>query len=258
MRSEPAPEHLEPAAPRPDPTPSILPLAVDGVGLDLPGRTAVLDNVTFRLDGGGIRAVLGPNGAGKTLLLKVCHGLIEPTRGTVRWSTATARQVRRRQAMVLQRPVLLRRSVSANVDYALRLLGLPAVARAERVREALVLARLEHVMDRPARSLSGGEQQRAALARAWAMRPEVLFLDEPSTHLDPAATRAVEDVIRGIRAAGTTIVMTTHDLGQARRLADHVLFLNHGRLLERQSSQSFFAQPRTPEARAFLHGDLLD
>jgi tungstate transport system ATP-binding protein len=237
--------------------PRILPLAVTGLGLDLPGRAAALDEVSFTLDSDGICVVLGPNGAGKTLLLKTCHGLIQPTRGTVRWSARGTNGVQRQQAMVLQRPVLLRRSVRANVDYALRLRGVPAAERMARVRETLALARLEHKADLPARALSGGEQQRVALARAWATRPQVLFLDEPSTHLDPVSARAVEDVIAGIRAAGTTIVMTTHDLPQARRLADRILFLHHGRLLEQQSAATFFRAPRSGEARAFLRGELL-
>lgn len=235
---------------------SILPLVVMGLGLDLPGRGAVLESVSFALERGGICVVLGPNGAGKSVLLKVCHGLMRPSRGTLRWSGGS-NGILRRQAMVLQRPVLLRRSVRANVDYALRLRGMGPADRAARVQEALALARLEHVADRPARALSGGEQQRVALARAWATRPEVLFLDEPSTHLDPVAARAVEEVIAGIRAAGTTIVMTTHDLAQARRLADHILFLHHGRLLDQQTATEFFRHPRSEEAAAFLRGELL-
>ena len=237
--------------------PRILPLAVVNLDLDLPGRAAVLDNVTFTLESGGICMVLGPNGAGKTLLLKICHGLLLPTRGAVRWSGAGPNGVQRQQAMVLQRPVLLRRSVRQNIDYALRLRGLQAIERGVRVAQALALARLEHTTDRPARALSGGEQQRVALARAWATRPEVLFLDEPSTHLDPVSARAVEEVIEGICAAGTTIVMTTHDLAQARRLADRILFLHRGQLLEQQPARDFFRQPQCAEAKAFLQGELL-
>lgn len=260
MRNEPAPDEswYAPVSHGPGSADTrILPLSVEHLGLDLPGRPRVLDDVNFSLDGGGICVVLGPNGAGKTLLLKICHGLIAPSRGHLRWSGRAANGVQRQQSMVLQRPVLLRRSVRENLDYALRLRGLAATERAERVRESLALARLDHVAARPARALSGGEQQRVALARAWATRPEVLFLDEPSTHLDPVAARAVEEVIGGIRAAGTTIVMTTHDLGQARRLADRILFLNRGRLLEQQPAHAFFAQPHSAETRAFLHGDLL-
>ena len=235
----------------------ILPLDVESLGLDLPGRAGVLDNITFTLESGGICVVLGPNGAGKTLLLKICHGLVRPTRGSLRWSGTGPNGVLRQQAMVLQRPVLLRRSVRENIDYALRLRDVDATERPRRVDEALELARLDHVARRPARALSGGEQQRVALARAWASRPEVLFLDEPSTHLDPVAARAVEEMITGICAGGTTIVMTTHDLAQAHRLANRILFLHRGELLEQQAAGGFFAQPQCPEARAFLRGELL-
>lgn len=235
----------------------ILPLALQHVGLDLPGRAGVLDDVTFTLERGGICVVLGPNGAGKTLLLKICHGLLRPTRGTVLWARNGTNGVQRRQAMVLQRPVLLRRTVRENVDYALRLHGVDAAERVRRVNDALTLARLNHVAPRPARALSGGEQQRVALARAWATQPEVLFLDEPSTHLDPVSARAVEEIITGIRAAGTTLVMTTHDLAQAHRLADRILFLSSGRLLEEQPVADFFHQPCSQEARAFLRGELI-
>lgn len=129
--------------------------------------------------------------------------------------------------------------------------------RAERVEWVLERTGLTALAHRPARRLSSGEQQRLALARAWATAPEVLFLDEPTANLDPTASRAVEELIQAIHQSGTKIVMTTHDLGQARRLADEILFLYRGRLLERSDAPSFFAGPRTAEARAFLDGELL-
>lgn len=159
--------------------------------------------------------------------------------------------------MVFQRPVLLRRSVAANIAYALRLHGVARTERANWIRQALEMAGLASLADRNAWVLSGGEQQRLALARAWALRPEVLFLDEPTANLDPAAARAVEEIITLFRGSGTKIVMTTHDLGQARRLADEVLFLHHGRLLERRPTMEFFEQPQTSEAQAFIRGELL-
>jgi tungstate transport system ATP-binding protein len=159
--------------------------------------------------------------------------------------------------MVFQRPVMLRRSVLANAAYPLKLAGLPRAERLQRARAALERVGLEALAGRPARRLSGGEQQRLALARASALDPEVLFLDEPCASLDPAATRAVEDIVLGIAARGTKVVMTTHDLGQARRLAGEVLFLHRGRLLERAPAADFFAGPRAPEAAAFLRGELV-
>jgi tungstate transport system ATP-binding protein len=159
--------------------------------------------------------------------------------------------------MVFQRPVLLRRSVLANIDYALAIRRLPRGLRATRAQEALQLTGLTALAERQATVLSGGEQQRVALARAWALDPEVLFLDEPTANLDPAAKRAVEDAIAGIARAGTKIVMTTHDLGQARRLADEIIFLHNGKVLEQRPAADFFATPEHEAARAFLCGDLL-
>ncbi len=243
------------AAPQ-EAAPSILPLRFEGVGLDLAGA-ARLDGLDFELGAGGCSVILGPNGAGKSLTLHVAHGLVRPSRGRVRWLGARADEAPAHQAMLLQRPVLLRRRVAANLDYALRLRGLAREARAERVARTLEAAGLADLAARPARALSIGQRQRVALARAWAVEPEVLWLDEPASALDPASTRALEELIRGIRATGTKIVMTTHDLGQARRLADEVLFLHRGRLLEQTPAEGFFDRPETPEAQAFLKGDLL-
>jgi len=232
-----------------------LPLQVRGLAYEA-GGSLLLDGIDFELQPGPRAVVLGPNGAGKSLLLRLCHGLLEPSRGEVAWACPPG-EARRRQAMVFQRPVLLRRSAAANVAYALAVRGMPRRERAPRVAESLRIAGLEHVAGRPARVLSGGEQQRLALARAWALRPEVLLLDEPTSSLDPAATRAVEEVLDAFHEAGTKLVLTTHDLGQARRLADEILFLHRGRLLERAAADDFFAGPENREARAFLEGRLL-
>jgi tungstate transport system ATP-binding protein len=219
------------------------------------GRT-ILDRVSAQIDGGARTVILGANGAGKSVLMRICHGLLQPTAGTVQWSEAEARGRPRRQAMVFQRPVMLRRSALANVEYALKAAG---IARAERSAGALLAVEQVGVVplaERPARVLSGGEQQRLALARAWALRPEVLFLDEPTANLDPSATREVEAIIGAIHRAGAKIVMTTHNLGQARRLGDEVLFLHQGRLAERSPVERFFSQPASAEAQAFIKGEL--
>jgi len=158
---------------------------------------------------------------------------------------------------VFQRPVLLRRSVAANLDYPLALKGLGRAERRDMVARTMGRFGLTPLADRPARLLSGGEQQRLALARAWAMRPQVLFLDEPTSALDPSATRIIEEMIHGFAAEGITIVMSTHDLGQARRLAQDVAFLHCGRLMEHRPASDFFAAPQAAPARAFLAGDLI-
>jgi tungstate transport system ATP-binding protein len=237
----------------------ILPLVLEDVSLRAPGADRwLVEGVSGEL-GAGVRTVLlGPNGAGKTVTLRLCHGLLAPTRGRVRWcGPGAAANAARRQAMVFQRPVLLRRSVAANLAWPLRLRGVPTAERRARVAEALEATGLAARAHHAARRLSVGEQQRVALARAWVLRPEVLFLDEPTAALDPGATGALEGFVGAIAAAGTKVVLTTHDLGQARRLADEVWFLHRGHLLERTPAAAFFERPASPEARAFLKGDLL-
>ena len=233
---------------------SILPLRIEDLSLRL-HRRQLLGPLSLTLGAGPRSIILGPNGAGKTLLLRICHGLLRPTRGKIAWQ-APAAAARERQAMVFQRPVLLRRSVAANVDFALKLRRVTDSERPGRVAAALDATGLAPLSRQPARSLSGGEQQRLALARAWAVQPEVLFLDEPTASLDPSSARAVENIIASIHRAGTKIIMTTHDLALARRLADEIVFLHQGRLLDHQPAGAFFGFPATEEARAFLAGTL--
>jgi tungstate transport system ATP-binding protein len=235
---------------------SILPLELRDLTFDAGGKSLV-KQISCTFEQGPRTVVIGPNGAGKSLLLRLCHGLIQPTGGEVKWHGAGGRDPSRFQAMVFQRPMMLRRSVSANVEYALVVRGVPRADRGPRVEEALRHTGLRRLAAAPARVLSFGEQQKLALARAWALRPQVLFLDEPTANLDPAATHAVETTIQDIHAAGTRVIMTTHDLGQARRIADEVLFLYRGRLKEKASAETFFARPRNDLARAFLRGELL-
>ncbi|HSK40812.1 MAG TPA: ATP-binding cassette domain-containing protein [Arenibaculum sp.] len=234
--------------------PTILPLRLTGVVYEAGGQR-LIDGLDLTLAGSGRVVVLGPNGAGKSLALKLCHGLLRPTRGSVEWlGPGAGRQ--RRHALVFQRPVLLRRSAFANLVHALSLAGLGWKERRTAAGEAFERFGLSDLKDRPARVLSGGEQQRLALARAWTLRPEVLFLDEPTANLDPAATRSVEAMIDAFHADGIKTVMTTHDLGQARRLADEILYLDRGRLIEQAPADRFFRKPETPQAAAFLRGDL--
>jgi tungstate transport system ATP-binding protein len=209
-----------------------------------------LDGLDLVLDPGLRTLVLGANGAGKSVLLRTLNGLIAPTAGSVTWRRPV------RQAMVFQRPVMLRRSALANVNYALAVNGVREPQRTARAKEALERVGLAHLAARPARVLSGGEQQRLALARAWALEPEILFLDEPTSSLDPSAAAEVERVVAAFAAEGTRIVMTTHNLGQARRLADEIVFMHAGRVSERTPADRFFEQPASQEARQFLLGEL--
>jgi tungstate transport system ATP-binding protein len=214
------------------------------------GGVRALDGVDLTLEPGLRTVVLGPNGAGKSVLLRTLHGLIAPTSGTVSWHRPV------RQAMVFQRPVMLRRSALANVRYALAVSGMPEPERTKLASSALARVGLADIAYRPARVLSGGEQQRLALARAWALRPGILFLDEPTASLDPGATAEIERIVASIAAEGTRIVMTTHNLGQARRLADEIVFIHAGRVAERTAADRFFEEPASDEARLFLQGEL--
>jgi tungstate transport system ATP-binding protein len=232
---------------------SILPLVLDRVSFATNGHDIIRD-ISLELRARSCTVVLGPNGAGKSVLLRLCHGLLQPTAGEIRWSGP---QPEKHQAMVFQRPVMLRRSTLANIRYGLKRAGAPRAEREKRALAALAAVGLEALAHRPARVLSGGEQQRVALARAWALRPDVLFLDEPTASLDPAATRAIEEIIAGIRGSGTKVIMTTHDLGQARRLADDVVFLNRGRVVEHTPAAIVFERPASEQAAAYLRGELI-
>lgn len=231
----------------------MLPLVLDQVTFAVNGKT-IIDRVSMEITEGPRTVILGPNGAGKSVLMRLCHGLFAPTSGSISWRGEA--NSRRRQAMVFQRPVMLRRSALANIVYGLKLAGVSPRERQLRARDVLEAVGLENVADRPARVLSGGEQQRLALARAWALGPEVLFLDEPTANLDPGSTREIESLIGQVRASGTKIIMTTHNLGQAKRLGDEILFLTDGRLVERSPVSQFFRQPASAEAAAFIRGEL--
>ena len=219
------------------------------------GGHDALKGVNLHLDGRGRIVILGANGAGKSVLLRVLHGLMAPTSGAITWAGSARRP--NHQAMVFQRPVMLRRSAMANIEYALAVNGTGNAEAELRAREAIEHVGLTHAASRQARALSGGEQQRIALARAWALQPDVLFLDEPTASLDPAATRAVEAIVRDIHARGTTIVMSTHNLAQAKRLAFDIAFMHRGRIVERTPAADFFRNPASPEAQEFIEGERL-
>jgi tungstate transport system ATP-binding protein len=231
----------------------MLPLVLEEVSFTVNGRT-LIDRVSADIVAGPRTVILGPNGAGKSVLMRLCHGLLKPTAGIIAWRGPANRGLR--QAMVFQRPVMLRRSALANVIYGMKLAGIGARERELRAHDVLEAVGLGDSARRPARVMSGGEQQKLALARAWALGPEVLFLDEPTANLDPGATRDVETLIGQIRAGGTKIVMTTHNLGQAKRLGDEILFLSQGRLVERTPVDQFFTKPASAEADGFIRGEL--
>lgn len=234
---------------------SDLPLVLDDVSLQA-GATTILDRLTLTIAPGAPTLIVGPNGSGKSTLLRLCMGLAAPSAGRVSWGGRTDSKLARR-AILFQRPVMLRRTAAANVAYALAQAGVPRGERAVRITALLERVGLLDLAQRPARKLSGGEQQRLALARALAREPEILLLDEPTASLDPAATRGVEEIVLMAAQSGIKIVMASHDLGQVRRLAGDVIFLVRGGLCERGPAADFLDHPATPEATAFLRGDLV-
>jgi len=236
--------------------PDILPIQASGLVLERGGRR-IIDDIGLAITADGVSVIMGPNGAGKSVLLRLLTGLIEPDSGIVTWA---GRQPDRTRAtavgLVFQKPVLLRRSALANVRYALR----DGTGRAERTRhaaDALARAGLKHLSNIPARLLSGGQQQRLAIARALAPDPDVLFLDEPCANLDPAATAAIEALIGDAKLRGTKVVLVTHDVAQAKRVADDITFIHDGRIEEQTPAEIFFDNAASPASRAYLDGRLL-
>jgi tungstate transport system ATP-binding protein len=234
---------------------SDLPLVLDSVSLEA-NSTTILDRLNLTIGPGAPTLIVGPNGAGKTRLLRLCMGLDAPSAGRITWGGRADSEMRGR-AILFQRPVMLRRTTAANVAYALAQVGLPRSQRADRIAALLESVGLSDLAQRPARRLSGGEQQRLALARALARDPEILLLDEPTANLDPAATRSVEEIVLAAAKSGIKIVMASHDLGQVRRLAGDVIFLVRGAVCEQAKAEHFLDHPMTQEAAAFLRGDLV-
>ena len=234
---------------------NLLPLKTQGLCFAVRGKQ-IIDHIDLTITGNGITVILGPNGAGKSVLLRLLHGLLEPTAGQVEWGGRRMDEsLRKRQALVFQRPVMMRRSVAENIRFVLSLRDFSD--RQERLEKALVLAGLKAQANQPAPRLSGGEQQRLAIAQAMVRDPEVVILDEPSSNLDPGATMAIERLIEVAQNEGRKIILVTHDLGQAKRVGDEIIFMHRGRIVEQGSSTDFFNNPKTPEARAYLGGALL-
>lgn len=231
-----------------------LPILLQDIHVNL-GGAAVLRGLSLRIEAGPPTVLIGPNGSGKTTLLRAACGLLPLQAGRI--LRGDGLPAARREALVFQRPVMLRRSVAGNLRYALAVAGMPRAQRAARVTELLQQVGLTGLAERPAPGLSGGERQRLALARALARDPAVLFLDEPTASLDPAATLAIEQLVRKVSLSGVKVVMTTHDLGEASRLAGEVVLLHRGVVVESGAAAQLLGNPRTEEARRFIAGQLL-
>lgn len=236
-------------------------LEVQDVGYSAQGKP-LIDGLNFSLARGKLTAIMGPNGAGKSLTLRLIQGLIAPDSGQILWpgfpdGKDHFEPGQTHRFLVFQKPVLLRRSVAANLHHALKVYGVPSKMRSPLVDKYLSLANLSSLRDRPARVLSGGEQQRLSIVRALAAEPQLLLLDEPTASLDPQATKLIEDLIQETQKSGTTVVLVTHDAGQALRLADEVMFFHRGKVTEHSSAEMFFDNPASQAARDYLQGGLL-
>jgi tungstate transport system ATP-binding protein len=228
----------------------LLPIQVTGLNLSSQA-SLLLQDINLTLSHSGVTVIMGPNGAGKSLLVRCMHGLIEPEQGTITLGEQSTLATRQQQAMVFQRPVLLRRSVGANLKF---------------INPKLSEQQLDNILQQfdltdkkalPARLLSGGEQQRLTLARALMTDPKVLFLDEPTSSLDPNSVHAFEQLIRGVTAQGVKVIFITHDIGQAKRLAEDVVFIHNGRIAEHTPAAAFFTHPQSRAAKKYLAGEIL-
>lgn len=232
---------------------SLLPIRINDLRLIKADR-AVLGGVNLMIDEPGITVFMGPNGAGKTLLLRCLHGLTKPDQGQMTLGLLTVAESRDQQAMVFQKPVLLRRTVLQNIAFAA-----PGIAKSEpqRLVEALESVHLADRADQPARMLSGGEQQRLALMRALMTNPALLLLDEATASLDPASVLLIESLVKARSSQGTKIILVSHDQGQARRLADEIVFMSDGQVVEQTPADLFFTAPQTAVAESYLAGEIL-
>lgn len=237
-------------------TTTILPLTLRGATARVRQKTLV-GPIDLTIEGDGFTVVIGPNGAGKTTLLRLMHGLQYLSVGTIEWAVNDA-AAHKKQAYVFQSPIMMRRRVIESIAFPLTLHGTDKKTAHAKARTWAQRVGLGHVLQSWAPTLSGGEKQKLALARALIYQPEILFLDEPCANLDGRATREIEDILKETQRAGTRIVMATHDMGQVRRLASDVVFIYGGKLHEKSDAQTFFRAPKTPEARDFINGDIVE
>ena len=234
----------------------MFPLITENLVVKFEGKH-ILGPIDLKIDKGDIAVILGPNGSGKTSLLKALHGILKPKEGTVRWSCLKTESIRK-QMFVFQTPIMLRRSVFENLTYPLLLRKISKEQVNYQAARWLDRIDLRTSMQVPATRLSGGEKQKLALARALITEPEMLFLDEPCASLDGKTTYEIESLLQSCVANGTTIMMSTHDIGQAKRLAKNIYFLNKGILESIQPAKTFFIKPLSRNASKFIAGDIVE
>lgn len=235
---------------------SLFPIRLQGAVVAKRGKV-LLGPVSTEIETGGATVIIGPNGAGKTTMLRLIHGLERATKGTVSFAISQTGDIHRKQCFVFQKPIMLRRSALENVAYPLLLRGVRRSEALASARAMISRIGLDNITDTRASFLSGGEAQKLAIARALVTAPELLILDEPTASLDSSAMRDIETLIKEALANGIEIIMTTHDMGQARRLASRIIFLHRGRLLEKTEASSFWKKPSSEEAQRFINGEIV-
>ena len=238
---------------KPEKNINCLPIYIKDLSLILDERK-ILSSLNLSINSDDVTVIMGPNGAGKSIFLKILNGILTPTSGCIKWNNKKQfSDTLNTQAFVFQKPILLRRSVIANLDYMASVLGYKKKISKDRLLE---IVQLQKQKNQPARMLSLGEQQRLSLIRSLMLRPNLLLLDEPTANLDPASTKIIEDIILNLKMMGIKIIFVTHNILQAKRIADEIIFLNEGKMVEHLNKQEFFSNSKSIEVQNYLNGIL--
>ena len=238
---------------KPEKNINCLPIYIKDLSLILDERK-ILSSLNLSINSDDVTVIMGPNGAGKSIFLKILNGILTPTSGCITWNNKKQfSDTLNTQAFVFQKPILLRRSVIANLDYMDSVLGNKKKISKDRLLE---IVQLKKQKNQPARMLSLGEQQRLSLVRSLMLRPNLLLLDEPTANLDPASTKIIEDIILNLKMMGIKIIFVTHNILQAKRIADDIIFLNEGKMVEHLDKQEFFSNSKSIEVQNYLNGKL--
>ena len=237
------------------PNHQFLPLLTKDITYKVNG-TKLINGISLEVNTHGSTIILGHNGSGKSLLLKLLHGVIAPSSGQVTWNNHTPTTKQHWRTFLLQTPTFFKQTALYNIEFVLRIAGIPTSEHKKRCQQALEICGLTNISHRNTHSLSGGELQKLSLARAWVLNPCVVLLDEPTVALDPPSVLGFENIIHRFKQSDTKVIMTTHDLAQAKRLADEIIFIDAGKVIEQSSAEKFFLGPQSTQAKNFISGEL--